>query len=260
MDSRSTSTDLTAEGRTGSAGRPVLTVGAALPDPPFELGTAAGPVGFDIEVMRLVAEDLGRDHVHVPYDGDDFDGIFAGLDRGDYDVVASGATITEHRRTLALFCRPYVHSGQSLVVDTRRHPDIHGVDGLVGRTVGVQRGNTSEPVVDELHRSGRLGAVRRYAYHDIHAALDDVVAGEIDGFMKLEPVMRWLTADRRSLAVVETGITREELGVAVRLDDHPLASSVDAALDRLRQDGTLDRLGRKWLHTDRPGTGTRIPR
>ncbi|MDD7942358.1 ABC transporter substrate-binding protein [Actinomycetospora lutea] len=237
----------------------VLRVGAALPDPPFELeGEHGDAVGFDPAVMREVAARLGRTFVLVRYEADDFDGIFAGLDRGDYDVVASGATITEHRRTLARFCRPYVRSGQSLVVDRRRHPDVTGLDDLGGRTLGVQRGNTSEPVADALAHAGRIGGVRRYAYRDILTALDDLAAGRLDGFMKLEPVMRALTRDRPTLGVVQTGITHEDLGVAVRRDDAGLAADVDRALDALRADGTLARLGRAWLGTDAPGTTTSV--
>lgn len=234
-----------------------LRVGSALPDPPFELEGDDGVEGFDPAVMRAVAERLGRELELVRYAADDFDGIFAGLDDGEYDVVASGATITEHRRTLARFCRPYVHSGQSLVVATGRHPGIGGVADLAGKTVGVQRGNTSEPVADELARTGRIAGVRRYAYHDILTALDDVEAGRIDGFMKLEPVMRWLTRDR-PLTVVQSGITQEDLGVAVRRDDLALAERVDRALDDLRADGTLARLGRDWLGTDADGSTTSV--
>ena len=241
----------------GDAG--VLRVGSALPDPPFErVGEAGEPVGFDPAVMRAVAARLGRTFVQVRYEADDFDGIFAGLDRGDYDVVASGATITEHRRTLARFCRPYVRSGQSLVVDEQLRPDVRGVDDLAGLTVGVQRGNTSEPVADRLARDGRIAGVRRYAYRDILTALDDLAAGTIDGFMKLEPVMRALTRDRPTLAVVQSGITHEDLGVAVRPDDAALAGDVDRTLDELRADGTLERLGREWLGTDVPGSTTSV--
>jgi polar amino acid transport system substrate-binding protein len=236
-----------------------LRVGSALPDPPFELdGQEGGAVGFDPAVMQAVATALGRELVLVRYAADDFDGIFAGLDRGDYDVVASGATITEHRRTLARFCRPYVRSGQSLVVDRVRNPDLHGVDDLAGRTVGVQHGNTSEPVADDLARTGRIAGVRRYAYRDILTALDDLAAGRIDAFMKLEPVLRWLTRDRPPLAVVQTGITHEDLGVAVRGDDTGLAGRIDEALDGLRADGTLARLGRQWLGTGEPGSTTTV--
>lgn len=238
-----------------------LRVGSALPDPPFELdGTAqaGGAIGFDPAVMQEVCRRLGREYVLVRYEADDFDGIFAGLDQGSYDVVASGATITAHRRTLARFCRPHVRSGQSLVVDRRRHPDVRTVDDLAGGILGVQRGNTSEPVAEELARAGRVAAVRHYAYHDILIALDDVAAGRVDGFMKLEPVMRWLTRDRPGLAVVQTGITQEEIGVAVRRDDAELADRLDGVLDELRGDGTLARLGREWLGTDAPGTTTAV--
>ncbi|GAA4935256.1 amino acid ABC transporter substrate-binding protein (PAAT family) [Actinomycetospora succinea] len=240
-------------------GDDVLRVGAALPDPPFELaGDAGDTVGFDPAVMREVATRLGRTYVLVRYAADDFDGIFAGLDRGDYDVVASGATITDHRRTLARFCRPYVRSGQSLVVDPQRGPDVTGVDDMTGMTIGVQHGNTSEPVADALARDGRIAAVRRYAYRDILTALDDLAAGTIDGFMKLEPVMRALTRDRPTLTVVQTGITQEDLGVAVQRDAGNLAAKIDGALDALRADGTLARLGREWLGTDVPGTTTSV--
>ncbi|MEJ2862044.1 ABC transporter substrate-binding protein [Actinomycetospora flava] len=238
----------------------VLRVGSALPDPPFELDQGSETVGFDPAVMAEVAARLRRTFVQVRYEADDFDGIFAGLDRGDYDVVASGATITEHRRTLARFCRPYVRSGQSLVVDRQLHPDVRGVDDLAGLTLGVQRGNTSEPVADGLARDGRIAGVRRYAYRDILTALDDLAAGTIDAFMKLEPVMRALTRDRPTLAVVQAGITHEDLGVAVRSDDTALADDVDRALDALRADGTLERLGREWLGTDVPGSTTAVVR
>src|SRR4051812_13997197 len=207
----------------------MLRVGSALPNPPFELDGDDGATGFDPALMRAVAARLGREFVLVRYEADDFDGIFGGLDRGDYDVVASGATITEHRSSLARFCRPYVRSGQSLVVAGGR--GLHGVADLAGRTVGVQRGNTSEPVAAELARTGRIAEVRRYAYRDILTALDDVEARRIDAFMKLEPVMRWLTRDRPALAVVQTGITHEDLGVAVRRGDDALADQVDRALD-----------------------------
>ena len=39
---------------------PALTVGAALPDPPFELMQGGKPAGFDIELTRVIAARLGR--------------------------------------------------------------------------------------------------------------------------------------------------------------------------------------------------------
>ena len=68
----------------------LLRVGAALPDPPFELpgDGDGGATGFDVGMMQAVAARLGRRYELVRYTGGDFDGIFAGLDAGDYDAVA----------------------------------------------------------------------------------------------------------------------------------------------------------------------------
>ena len=88
-------------------------MGAALPDPPFEFTGKDGPEGFDVELMQRIAAKLNRDWQLVPYKGADFNGIFAGLNDGSYDCVASGATITPARRTIADFAgnRQYITLG-----------------------------------------------------------------------------------------------------------------------------------------------------
>jgi polar amino acid transport system substrate-binding protein len=193
---------------------PVLTVGAALPDPPFELMQDGKPAGFDIELTQFIAARLGRTWRLTRYDGSDFNGIFDGLNSGAYDCVASGATITPERRRLADFCDPYVVSGQSLVVDAERHPDVRSTADLGGLTIGVQQGNTSQPVAERLVAEGKAARVKVYAYGEIEQALADLMTGGCDALMKLAPVTAWLVRDRPRLKVVETGITREVLGIA----------------------------------------------
>jgi polar amino acid transport system substrate-binding protein len=167
---------------------PVLRVGAALPDPPFEFMTKDGPAGFDISLMKRIAEILGREWQLVPYEGADFNGIFAGLDDDRYDCVASGTTVAPGRQKIADFCAPYAISGQSLVVDVKRHPNLSGIANLKGLVVGVQRGNTSQPVAENLVAEHRAARVRVYAYDEINKALDDLTSGGCDAFMKLAPV------------------------------------------------------------------------
>jgi polar amino acid transport system substrate-binding protein len=227
--------------------RKVLKVGSALPDPPFELLGKDGPAGFDVDLMRRVAARLGREWRLVPYKGADFNGIFAGLNDGSYDCVASGTTITPGRQAIADFCSPYCISGQSLVVDATRHPKVHGVDDLKGLVIGVQQGNTSQPVAEKLVAEGRAARVRLYAYHEIETALGDLSSGGCDAFMKLAPVTHWLVQGRPRLRVVQTGITREVLGVCVRKGDTALCAAINDAQAALIKDGTLPALIRQWL-------------
>ena len=231
-----------------------LRVGAALPDPPFELLTKDGPAGFDIALMQRIAERLGRTWQLVRYSGSDFNGIFAGLDDGSYDCVASGTTVTPERQQVADFCTPYVVSGQSLVVDVIRRPDAHGIADLKGLVIGVQQGNTSQPVANKLIAEHRAAQVRVYAYDEIEKALDDLTSGGCDAFMKLAPVTAWFVRDRPRLKVVETGITVERLGICVRKGDTALRDAINAAQAALAADGTLAALVRQWL-----GAGATLP-
>ena len=232
----------------------LLKVGAALPDPPFELMTQDGPIGFDIDLMQRIAAKLGRQWQLVPYKGSNFNGIFAGLDDGSYDCVASGTTITPERQKIAEFCPPYAMSGQSLVVDISRHPNVRGIDDLKGLVVGVQQGNTSQPVADSLVAEGRAARVRVYAYDEIEKALDDLSTGGCDAFMKLAPVTTWFVRDRPKLKVVQTGITREILGICVRHGNAALAEAIGKAQAALMADGTMAELVKKWL-----GSGAALP-
>ena len=231
-----------------------LRVGAALPDPPFELMTKDGPIGFDITLMQRIAEKIGRQWQLVPYKGKDFNGIFAGLDDGSYDCVASGTTITPAREKVADFCAPYAVSGQSLVVDAARLPQVHGIDDLAGLVIGVQHGNTSEPVAEKLVAEHRAARVRVYAYNEIEKALDDLSTGEYDAFMKLAPVTAWFVRDRPKLKVVQVGITTERLGICVRKGNATLRDAIAKAQAELRADGTLAALVKEWL-----GDGARLP-
>ena len=231
-----------------------LKVGAALPDPPFEFVGQDGPAGFDIALMQRIAGKLGRTWQLVRYDGADFNGIFAGLDSGAYDCIASGTTITPGRAERADFCAPYALSGQSLVVDATRHPRVRGVDDLDGLVIGVQHGNTSEPVADKLVAKHRAARVRVYAYHAIERALDDLSSGGCDAFMKLAPVTAWLVRDWPRLKVVQVGITTEQLGICVRTGNTALRAAINKAQAELVADGTLAALIAQWL-----GAGARPP-
>jgi len=225
----------------------ILRVGSALPDPPFELMQDGRPAGFDITLMQLIAAKIGRGWQLVPYKGSDFNGIFGGLNDNSYDCVASGTTITPGRQEIADFCAPYAVSGQSLVVDIGRHPNVHSVDDLKGLVIGVQQGNTSQRVANKLVAEGRAAKVRVYAYDQIETALGDLSTGGCDAFMKLAPVTHWLIRDRPKLRVVQTGITREILGVCVRKGDTVLREAIDKAQAELAQDGTLGALIKQWL-------------
>src|SRR3954463_13396692 len=104
-----------------------LRVGAAFPDPPFN--GMPGDRGLDIDLMTVIAKELGATVEFITYAGTDFNGVFDGLG-STYDCVAAGTTVTPERETKAQFVPPYLISGQSLAVDTTRLPRVKTIDDL----------------------------------------------------------------------------------------------------------------------------------
>ena len=225
----------------------VLCVGSAFPDPPFEFIESGKPNGFDVELMQAIASELGLQWRLDRYTGPDFNGIFGGLADRRWDCVASGATITPERELLAAFCEPYIRSGQSLVVNIEATPHVRSIDDLTGMVIGVQHGNTSEPVAHRLKEERKVADVRTYPYHDIGLMLDDLAAGAIGAVMKLAPVMHWFTRSRPTLRVVQERITDEKLGVSVRRGNETLRAAINGAQARLETSGVLPHLVDKWL-------------
>ncbi|MDT5108537.1 MAG: polar amino acid transport system substrate-binding protein [Mycobacterium sp.] len=223
-----------------------LRVGVAYPDPPFNaVGQDRG--GLDIDLIKAIGANLGSSVILIAYEGADFNGIFAELDAGSYDCVIAGTTVTPERECKAGFAPPYLVSGQALAVDTARLPAVRSVDELAGLTIGVQRGNTSQPIAERLVSEGKAEAVRIYDYDGIEAALTDLSTGGCDAFMKLAPVLTELVKPLAGVEVVQQGLSREAIAIAVRLGDDAILQRIAKAQGALEDDGTLQAIRRTWL-------------
>ena len=222
----------------------ILRVGAAFPDPPFN--GMPDDTGLDIDLMTEIAEKLGATVEFIPYEGSDFNGIFDGLG-SEYDCVTAGTTVTPDREQKALFVPPYLISGQSLAVDTTRLPHVRSIDDLDGLTIGVQQGNTSQPIAERLVAEGKAAAVRVYDYGSIRTALTDLTTGACDAFMKLAPVLTELVKPIPGVEVVQRGISVENIAIAVARNDQALLARLTVAQAELEDDGTLQRIRGKWL-------------
>lgn len=222
-----------------------LRVGVAYPEPPFN--AMPGQSGLDIDVMTALAGAIAEEVEFVAYDGADFDGIFDRLAAGDYDCVIAGTTVTPERENKAAFLPPYLISGQGLAVDTARLPQVHSVDDLTGLTVGVQRGNTSEAIAQQLVADGKAERVRVYDYGAVSTAIADLVAGGCDAVMKLAPALAELVKQVPGVELVQRGLSVEDIAVAVNPADQKLLARLQVAQAELEEDGTLQRVRRKWL-------------
>jgi len=96
----------------------VLSVGADIGYPPMEYYDNDGrtPIGFDIDVGKEIAALLGLGYEVIDTA---WDGIFAGVERGDYDCIISSVSITPARQQVYLLTDPYVANALCIVVKTK---------------------------------------------------------------------------------------------------------------------------------------------
>jgi ABC-type amino acid transport substrate-binding protein len=217
-----------------------ITVASNIAYPPFEFSPKGRPKGFDIDLMNEIAKRAGFE---VRYENVQFDSILRGLDADLFDASISAMSITAERERQLDFSDPYFNADQALLVDSGSK--IKSIDDLSDATVGVQSGSTGQLKGEDLDDDGQIGEVK--TYRTIGEAFSDLRAGKIDGVIyDLSAVHKKLTENEGKLRYVESIPTGEQYGIAFPKDS-PLVEPVNQVLAEMKEDGTYEKLYKKWI-------------
>lgn len=208
--------------------------------PPFEYvdPETREIVGFDIDLMRAIAEAAG---LEVQITNVSWDALLAGVSQGQYDAAISVITITEERRQQMLFSEPYYNAGQVLVVragETR----IQAQADLAGRLAGAQLGTTGAMAIQEV-----AGAMLK-TYDTIDLAFLDLLNGQIDAVVVDNPLaMAYAAQYAGRLEIVGEPFTDEWYGIAVAPGGEALLARINAGLAEVQASGDVEVLAARWL-------------
>jgi polar amino acid transport system substrate-binding protein len=220
-----------------------LRVGTIVGDPPFS-GMAGGG-GLAVDLATAMGAALGLPVESIAHD--EVDGALAALAAGGCDCVIGGVAVTAERRRVAAFGPPYLVADQALAVDAARHPAVRSVDDLVGLTVAVRRGSAGQAVAERLLAEGRAGAVRAFDDRDFASVAHELEAAGCDALVALAPSLAALVGPLPDVDVVQRGLSREEIAVAVAPGDDALLAQFVTAQERLEADGSLQEMRLEWL-------------
>lgn len=152
--------------------RPVLRVGTSGDYPPFSMGEESARQGFDIEVARRLASDLGYGLEFRPFDWPDLSSAVAAA---DFDLAMSGVTWRPGRAAVGWMSRA-VAAGGPCVVSSTAAPDSP-------RRVAVNRGGILERWTRERFGSGEGGPVEVVAVDDNLSLPGRLERNEVDAFV-----------------------------------------------------------------------------
>lgn len=225
-----------------------LIVGSDTAFPPFESIEGGEAVGFDIDLIKEVAERVGDLEVEIQSAA--FDTIFTSLAARKFDVVVSAVTIKEDRKQTVDFTDPYFKADQSLTARENEADEIE-IDRLSDKTIGVQAGTTGEDCAKNvLAKDGSVKEVR--SYETAPDAFTDLAAGRIDAVLVDLPTAQQIAEERTGTRVVQVIRTQEEYGIAVGKHNPALRVAINEALKGIRDDGTYRELFVKWFKTEPP--------
>lgn len=226
---------------TACGGSDALVLCTDAPYPPMEMEIDGEFTGFDIELMRAIASELGRD---LEVNNIGFDPITSGLamESGECEIAAASITITAERAENINFSDPYFTADQSLLVAAGS--GITNLAGFAGKNLGVQTGTTGEIYANANDPGATIISFENPG--DIFTAL---AAGEVEGVLQdIVPNAEYVLNNPNDAELVETYPTDESYGFAVKKEgSEDLLREVNEALAKLVGDGTYDRIYNDWF-------------
>jgi len=240
--------------------------------PPWNFSNADGSLGgYEIELTKVLCE---RMKIKCDLIAQEWNGIIPGLTVGKYDAILASMGVTEERKKVIGFSKPYAkapngfltsgdnalkdlpEAGQSF--DLAKDPKASEAaltalkEKLSGKIVGVQTGSTAATFADEYFKGLDI---REYPSFEQLGL--ELTAGRIDLAIANVTAFKAVIDASPAGALVFTGPTFAggvlglgTINVALRPGDDTLRAAFDAAITDVNKDGTNKALTEKWFGVD----------
>ena len=230
---------------TGTAQAQDLRIAFDIPYEPFEYRDDNGELtGFEVELATAMCEEL---QANCEFVIQAWDGMIPGLLARKFDLIMSSMSITPERAERVLFSEPYYITPGGWFGPESFNTDVTDMDAMKDKTVGVQRGTTMDTYVTE--NMGGVVNIKRYTTAEDMVL--DLEGQRLDVVFVDYPVGEQTVLNKEGYKEVGEPVKLGEgVGVAMRKRDAKLADDVNAALKKLKEDGTYDTIMQKYFNYD----------
>lgn len=216
-----------------------LKVGSDTTSPPMEsVDQATGAiVGFDVDVVNAICAKI---NCKAEFVTTGWDGIFAALGEGQFDLVASGVSITDERKQTMDFTEPYIVNSQAILVRAE-DKGLTADDFKAGKKLSAQANTTDADLAKTIAGEGNV-----LTYDTFNACVLALQNKDVDGVVingANGPAYEKQFAGQ--LVVGISGLQSDPLGLVFKKGD-PRVAAFDEGLKAIQADGTLDALKAKY--------------
>ena len=222
----------------------VLTMATNATFPPYEYIEGGEIVGIDAEIAGAIAEKLG---LEIQIEDMEFDAIIESVKSGKADIGLAGMTVTPDRQESVNFTATYATGVQVVIV--AEDSAITSVDDLfaegASNVIGVQRNTTGDLYTTWDLEDAGLATIDRYSKGA--EAVQALKTGKVDCVVIDNEPAKAFVAEVEGLKILETEYILEEYAGAMSKDNTALYDAVNAALEELIADGTVQGIIDKYI-------------
>lgn len=208
---------------------------------PYEYYEGDKIVGIDAEIAEAIAEKLGMELV---IEDMEFNSIITSVQTGAADMGVAGMTVTEERLESVNFSSSYANGVQSIIVT--EGSSITTVDDLYAEgaayKVGVQLATTGD-----TYSTDDFGEENVVRYSNGNEAVLGLLGGDVDCVIIDNEPAKALVAENEGLNILDTAYADEDYAICVAKENTELLEKINAAIDDLTVDGTIDAIIAKYI-------------
>jgi glutamate transport system substrate-binding protein len=216
-------------------GRVVMGVRNDQPGLGFQDATTGQYAGFDVEIARLVAAQLGFGADKIDYKVVPSAAREDTIERGEIDYMVGTYTINDNRKQRVSFAGPYYVAGQSLLV---RSADtaITSKDTLKGKKVCSVTGSTP---IQRVRDQGLTEPANIVEFQTYSQCVDQLLNNQVDAVTTDDAILKGFASQQPDkLKVVGEPFSTEPYGIGLKKDDTALRNKINDILQAAETDGT----------------------
>lgn len=218
------------------AGKIVLGTSADYPPYEFykEINGKLEVVGFDIEIAKEIAKDLGVD---LEIKDMKFEGLLAALEAGNIDFIVAGMVPTEERKKSVDFSKTYYQAEQHMIIRAADKDKLKTVEDLKGLKIGAQKSTVQETIATEQIPGATVRSLAKIT--DLVLELKN---NKVDGVVLVAPVAASYAKQNSDIVVPSISFGKEDgVAIAVKKGTEDFLQSINSTLDRLIKDDIISK-------------------
>jgi len=215
-----------------------LVIGTSADYPPYEFHKEVDGkdeiVGFDIEIAKQFAKDLG---VELEIKDMAFDGLLVALQADKVDMVFAGMTPTEERKQNVDFSDIYYTATHRFIVRSGDETKITSMDDLQGKTIGVQKGSIQADIAKE-----KFGEENLKALDKVTDLVLDLKNNKVDAVLAELPVGEINVSKNTGIAIVKDLVVTDPTGgcaIAMKKDSTELQAEINKTIKKLQDEDKI---------------------